>query len=102
MAEHQTLFVRSSRKTADKRLSYGMRSPSCKRFTICRLRRRLRFNTSDARPLEPIEGSRSLLSESLLLHSEFGGLDRINHTNREMLELIGFDERHKDFHLVCL
>ena len=39
---------------AARRLSYGMCNPSCKRFTICKLNRRLRFNTSETRPLDPI------------------------------------------------
>ena len=39
---------------ADSKLSYGMFSPSCSRFTICRLSLRLWFNTSETRPLEPI------------------------------------------------
>ena len=38
----------------DRRLSYGMCNPSCKRLTICKLSRRLRFNTSETRPLDPM------------------------------------------------
>jgi hypothetical protein len=36
------------------RLSYGMCNPSCKRLTICKLSRRLRFNASETRPLDPM------------------------------------------------
>jgi hypothetical protein len=42
-----------------RRLSYGILRPWCRRCTIRRLSGRLRFSTSETRPLEPMKGSRS-------------------------------------------
>jgi hypothetical protein len=51
---HKVQIITRRHYAAARRLSYGICNPSCSRFTICKLSRRLRFNTSETRPLEPM------------------------------------------------
>lgn len=46
--------LRLTQDTPASKLSYGIFSPSCSRLTIRRLSGRLRFSTSDTRPLGPM------------------------------------------------